>query len=126
MFIISLNPISLLLNRRCRGYQIEGMNITHVLYMDDLKGYCNGVKSLEAMCHLIEEFTKDIGMEMGLSKCGVINIKRGEYVSLGDITLTSGGVIQELKQEDSYKYLGIEELVGLKHEMVKEKAPEVA
>ena len=90
--------------------------------MDDLKGYCNGVKSLEAMCHLIEEFTKDIGMGMGLSKCGVINIKRGEYVSLGDITLTSGGVIQELKQEDSYKYLGIEELVGLKHEMVKEKA----
>ena len=41
LFIISINPISLLLNRRCRGYQLEGMNVTHILYMDDLKGYCN-------------------------------------------------------------------------------------
>ena len=51
------------------------MNVTHILYMDDLKGYCNNLQSLQKMCEVIEEFTHDIGMELGLSKCGVINIQ---------------------------------------------------
>ena len=121
LFIISINPISLLLNRRCRGYQLEGMNVTHILYMDDLKGYCNNFQSLQKMCDIIEEFTCDIGMELGLSKCGVINIQKGKYAGLGNITLKSGGVIQELGEDDVYKYLGTEELIGISHEKVKEK-----
>ena len=75
LFIISINPLSLLLNRKCRGYNLEGNNMTHILYMDDLKGYCESYKSLEKMCLLIEEFTVDIGMELGLSKCSVIHIQ---------------------------------------------------
>ena len=121
LFIISVNPISLLLNRKCRGYKLEGMNLTHVLYMDDLKGFCDSPKSLQVMCEIIEEFTCDIGMELGLSKCGVIHIQKGKYASLGSITLKSGGVIQELKAEEFYKYLGIEELVGIDHKKVKER-----
>ena len=120
LFIISINPISLLLNRKCRGYKLEGINLTHILYMDDLKGYCDSPKSLEVMCHLIEEFTKDIGMELGLSKCGVIHMSRGRYASLGGIILKSGGVIQELQENEHYKYLGIEELIGIDHEKVKD------
>ena len=73
------------------------------------------------MCDIIEEFTCDIGMEMGLSKCGVIHIQKGKYANLGSITLKSGGVIQELGNEEVYKYLGIEELVGISHDKVKEK-----
>ena len=100
---------------------MEGMNVTHMLYMDDLKGYCSSLKSLQNMCDIIQEFTQDIGMEMGLSKCGVIHIQKGKYASLGSITLQSGGIIQELGEEEVYKYLGIEELVGISHEKVKEK-----
>ena len=97
------------------------MNVTHMLYMDDLKGYCNSRESLQKMCDIIEEFTQDIGMEMGLNKCGVIHIQKGKYARLGSITLKSGGVIKELCEDEVYKYLGIEELVGISHEKVKEK-----
>ena len=121
LFIISINPISLLLNRRCRGYRMEELNMTHVLYMDDLKGYCDGPESLKSMCYLIEEFTRDIGMEMGLNKCAVIHIKKGKHEKLGGITLKSGGVIQELQDGECYKYLGVDELVGIDHDKMKEK-----
>ena len=44
---------------------------------------------------------------------------KGKFVNLGDVTLRSGGVIQQLKEDECYKYLGIEELVGIKHEQMK-------
>ena len=88
--------------------------------MDDLKGYSKNPKSLEKMCQIIEMFTKDIGMELGLSKCGIVHIKKGKYAKLGSVELESGGVIQELEETECYKYLGMEELVGVHHEAVKE------
>ena len=121
LFIISVNPISLLLNRKCQGYHLGDLHITHTLFMDDLKGYCNNPRSLKKMCDLIERFTTDIGMELGLGKCGVVHIKGGKYAKLGGVTLESGGLIKELEENECYKYLGIEELVGLCHESVKEK-----
>ena len=78
------------------------------------------------MCDLIERFTTDIGMELGLGKCGVVHIKGGKYAKLGGVTLESGGLIKELEENECYKYLGIEELVGLCHETVKEKIPKKA
>ena len=119
LFIISINPISLLLNRKCKGYHLGDIHISHTLFMDDLKGYCNNPRSVKKMCDLIERFTTDIGMELGLSKCGVVHIKGGKYAKLGGITLESGGLIKELEQHECYKYLGIEELVGLCHDAVR-------
>ena len=54
LFIISINPISLLLNRKCQGYHLGEVHITHTLFMDDLKGYCSNPRSLKKMCDLIE------------------------------------------------------------------------
>ena len=121
LFIISINPLSLLLNRRCQGYYLNDLHITHTLYMDDLKGFSKNPQGLEKMCHVIEMFTNDIGMELGLNKCNIVHIQKGKYAKLGSVTLKSGGIIQELGKEESYKYLGMEELVGLHHEAVKEK-----
>ena len=121
LFIMALNPLSLLLNRRCQGYRLNDLHVTHILYMDDLKGYCNSYGSLKVMAEVIEQFTKDIGMEIGLPKCKVINLVRGKYCRLGDVVLNSGGVIKELESSEMYKYLGMEELDGTKHEVMKEK-----
>ena len=121
LFIIALNPLSLLLNRRCSGYMLEGLNITHCLYMDDLKSYSNSYDGLVKMVAVISDFSSDIGMSLGLSKCKVVNIKRGKYAAMGGVKLKSGGVIEELGEDEAYKYLGIEELVGVRHEKMKEK-----
>ena len=121
LFIIAINPLSLLLNRRCSGYRLDGLNVTHCLYMDDLKGYSNSYKGIEKMFEVIDQFSKDIGMSLNLAKCKIVNIKKGKLVALGGIELKSGGVIEELGENDVYKYLGIEELAGVSHERMKEK-----
>ena len=121
LFILAINPLSLLLNRRCKGYQLSDLHVSHVLYMDDLKGFCCSYEGLKKMAWLINEFSSDIGMELGLTKCKVINMVGGKYAKLGGITLKDGGVIEELGQDEMYKYLGIEELDGIRHVQMKEK-----
>ena len=60
-------------------------------------------------------------MELGLSKCSVIHIQKGKFANLGGVTLRSGGIIQQLKEDEGYKYLGIEELVGILYELKKRR-----
>ena len=33
LFVIVLNPLSWLLNKECKGYAVNGMQITHLVYM---------------------------------------------------------------------------------------------
>ena len=57
LFIIAINPLSLLLNRKCSGYSLGGLNVTHTLYMDDLKGFCSSYVNIKKMVLLIERFS---------------------------------------------------------------------
>ena len=86
IFIIALNPLSLIINRRCSGYKMGNIWISHLWYMDDLKGYSNSYANLVKMANLIETLSSDIGMEFGLSKCKVINMVNGRYKIIGGIT----------------------------------------
>ena len=121
IFIIALNPLSLIINRRCNGYKIGDIQITHLWYMDDLKGFTDSYKNLCRMANLIVSMSRDIDMEFGLSKCKCINIIKGKHAKIGGIQLQSGGTMEELSSEEFYKYLGIEELETIKHEVVKDK-----
>ena len=119
IFIIALNPLSLIINRRCTGYKIGDIRISHLWYMDDLKGFTDSFENLCKMANLIETMSNDIGMEFGLSKCKCVNIVGGKHQKVGSIKLQSGGIMEELNEDESYKYLGIEELETIKHEAVK-------
>ena len=121
LFILAINPLSLLINRRCKGYRLKEIHISHVLYMDDIKAFSNSFEGVKKMAHLIETFSTDIGMELGLSKCKVVNMVAGRYARCGDVTLKNGGVIKELGPDEMYKYLGVEELDGIRHQEMKEK-----
>ena len=126
LFILALNPLSLLINRRCRGYNFCGFHICHIMYMDDIKTFSSSHKNMVKMALLIEKFSSDIGMELGLSKCKVVNLVAGRYAELGGVVLESGGVIDELREDGVYKYLGIKELDGFKHEQMKENVMKAA
>ena len=121
IFIIALNPLSLIINRQCRGYKIGEIWISHLWYMDDLKGYTNSYESLCLLANLIDSLSTDIGMEFGLSKCKCINMVGGRYKQVGSIQLQSGGIIEEIEPGGFYKYLGVEELDSIKHEDIKAK-----
>ena len=103
LFIISVNPISLLLNRKCQGYYLGDIHITHSLYMDDLKGFTNSYDNMCKLANLIESMSSDIVMKFGLSKCKCINIVKGKYQKLGGIKLQSGGLMEEVNAEETYQ-----------------------
>ena len=110
-----------MINRHCKGYKMGEICITHLWYMDDLKGYTDSYASLCKMANLIEMMSNNIGMEFGLSKCQCINMENGRYKKTGDIVLNTGGVMKEVVENGEYKYLGIEELDSIRHDKVKEK-----
>ena len=60
-------------------------------------------------------------MKFGLEKCATAEFKRGKLATTTSIRLDEETTIKELRQEDSYKYLGINEAEGIQHAKMIEK-----
>ena len=89
--------------------------------MDDLKLYENSEKEAERLTNTVRNFSKDIAMEFGISKCSHVTAKAGKLVSVGGMEISSGEVIPELEPDKGYKYLGILEAEDIIHNEMKEK-----
>ena len=103
LFVIGLIPLSHILRKVNAGYQLgkgQYKKINHLLFMDDLKLYGNSGKETEKLTNTVRIFSKDIAMEFGISKCAHVTMKAGKLVSVGGMELSSGGVIQELEEEN--------------------------
>ena len=59
-------------------------------------------------------------MEFGLSKWGVLTMKRGKLVKSEGIPMLNGQMMTNI-EESGYKYLGILEADGVKHEAMKDQ-----
>ena len=70
---------------------------------------------------LITVFTNDIGMEFGADKCAYLRIQKGERSSLGSTFEINGLELSELKEGESYKYLGMDEDIAIIGEINKDK-----
>ena len=77
MFIIALIPITHVLRSTKMGYQIEkdGPSLNHTLFMDDLKLFGKSEKEIDSLVKTVQHCSADIGMEFGVSKCAVVNLK---------------------------------------------------
>ena len=64
--------------------------------------------------------SEDIKMEFGLPKCGVLIMKRGKVVKSEGISMPDGKMMKNI-EEGGYKYLGILEADGVKHEEMKDQ-----
>ena len=78
-----------------------------IIIMDDLKLYGKSLNELDSLVETTRIYSKDIGMEFGISKCAVLEMKRGRVVDSNGIDLPSGETIKTLESNDGYKYLGI-------------------
>lgn len=111
-FCLALNPLSNVLNDSKYGFNLKYNNETikcsHSMYMDDIKLYASNKKQLEALIKTTDRITRDINMEFGFDKCKSISINRGKRV-MENFELDGGGIIAAMKEEDIYKYLGIEQ-----------------
>ena len=88
--------------------------------MDDLKLYGKNLKELDSLVETTRIYGKDIGMEFGISKCAILEIKRGKVVDSNGIDLPSGETIKAIESNDGYKYLGIIQYEATKNTEMKE------
>ena len=89
--------------------------------MDDLKLYACSDYEVEGLLKTVKAFSDDIGMEFGLNKCAKTTFKHGKLESADNVVLDDESVINELKQEGTYKYLGVNEGDGIQHSKMKGK-----
>ena len=93
--------------------------ISHLLYMDDLKLIAKSKEELKKEIQIVKAFSDDILMEFGLEKCAKIAFKRGKPVHWQNVMIDINRDIQELEQGNTYKYLGIDESEGIRHQQMK-------
>jgi hypothetical protein len=60
-------------------------------------------------------------MEFGLEKCAKIRFERGKLVHSQNLVRDFNREIQELEEEKTYKYIGIEESEGIQHQQMKQR-----
>ncbi|KAF2891214.1 hypothetical protein ILUMI_14959 [Ignelater luminosus] len=116
-------PLTYELNRVNCGYQIKNENakVSNLLYMDDLKIFGKNVQELKKKMKVIQTYSTDIGMEMGLEKCAKVTFKRGERVKSEDIEVGGSDLSKELGENEAYKYLGMNESRGIDETQVKDR-----
>ena len=72
--------------------------------MDDLKLFAKNEDQLDSLVNTVRIFSEDIKIELGLSKCVVLIIKRGKEVKSEEISIPDGKMLKNI-EEGGYKYL---------------------
>ena len=107
LFILSVNPLSLLLQKQ-EGYQIgkdkRETNISHLFFVDDLKLLASTIIKMMKLLETVTKFTNDVGMTFGENKCAYQYIERGKRKERGKTISVNGLNIKEVREGYHYKY----------------------
>nr|XP_034834220.1 uncharacterized protein LOC117990836 [Maniola hyperantus] len=122
-FCLSLNPLSTLLEGSGTGFQFRrgGTKVPHLLYMDDLKLLAPNATRLQELLNVTTDFSNSIRMELGLDKCAVMHVERGQVTHSAEMSLEPS-TIRTLSEAESYRYLGMSQSLGVKETDVKQYA----
>ena len=77
--------------------------------MDDLKYYAKDEGELSTQLHIIEQFSADINMTIGTSKCAKATFHGGNLVGSNGFPLKDSSIINDVNVEGFYNYLGIDQ-----------------
>ena len=121
LFRLALVPLSNELNNRGYGHNIYEEKINHLFYMDDLKLYGKNDYKLDGLLKTVKTFSDDIGITFGPDKCAKARFISRKLKYTSSIVIDTDTKIKELDQEETYKYLGIEEGDGIQHGKMKDK-----
>ena len=125
LFILSLNPLSFLLNET-DGYKMAINTIyekilIHLFFVDDLKLYAATLQQSKLQLDIVTTFSRDIGMAFGEDKCGYVCIERRKKKSLGKSYIMNGVTIRDLEEGEPYRYLGQDETIGYDGKLNKDR-----
>ena len=117
---MSLFPLSSILNDLYKGFVVDGIVISHLLYLDDLKLCSKSEQDMFTLVNTVRTFSDDIGMTFGFSKCATLVVNHGKVADCTDIELPEG-TIEALPILSAYKYLGVLEAGEFQHKEVKSR-----
>ena len=89
--------------------------------MDDIKLYADSDENLQKLIQIVHEYSNDIHMEFGLDKCAKCTLKKGVKAETDGFQLEDGSIIEDLQEDATYKYLGIEENTNIQHKQMRTK-----
>ena len=82
LFVICMISLSQILRKLKSGYTFKNRKkLNYLLLMDDLKISAKSEPEIKGLVSTVQILSKDIGMEFGIKKCGVLVLKRGKVVS---------------------------------------------
>ena len=113
LFILTVNPLSFML-RKVKGYSYgtyRNSNITHNVFVDDLKLCASNINILKKQPDLVTTFSKDTGMTFGGDKCAYQQVENGKLIKNTE-HLEMNLFIKPIKDGDTYKYLRINENIS--------------
>ena len=122
LFVMTMIPLTLMLRKTNIFYEVgkKGERINHLLFMDYLKLFAKYMDEIDSSVNTVRIFSEDIKMEFGLSKCGVLIMKRGKVAESDGLCMPDGTMMRNI-EEGGYKYLGILEVDGIEHDEMKEQ-----
>ena len=125
LFVLTVNPLSYLLHKE-EGYLLgsnEGrQNLTHLCFVDDLKLYASTVTKLRRLLGMVTQFSNVVAMRFGVTKRAFQLITRGRREASNTPLIVNNLTLQEIEEGDHYKYLGMDESVGINGNLNKTKA----
>ncbi|KAL0839729.1 hypothetical protein ABMA28_016372 [Loxostege sticticalis] len=121
-FCLALNPLSKLLNESNRGFKLKHnnshINLSHLLYMDDIKLFASNINELYELAEITENFSRDIKMNFGVDKCKILSVNKGK-IELHRYTLQNNEIIDALEENNTYKYLGFHQAKQINQKQTK-------
>ena len=94
----SLNGILKKVNT-CYKWGKKEYKLNHLLLTDDLKLYAKSEEQTNTLVGTVYVFSTNIGMEFGITKCGILTMKRGKIVKSEGIKLPDGEVMNRLDRK---------------------------
>ena len=126
LFCLAMAPISHAINSLEGRYvtasgKLKGMqtSLSHLFYMDDLKLFANSSESLTMQIKVVASISEDISMKLNVKKCAATHFvpkrkRQDQNEEATDAQDDESIHFPILDAEAAYKYLGIEQNVGLK------------
>ena len=91
LFVIFMISLTQTLRKVKSGYTLKnGEYLNHILFMDDLKIYAKTGREGNGLVSTVQILSNNIGMEVGIQKCGILIYKRAKVVSSKVVEMPHG------------------------------------
>ena len=116
LFVLAVNLLSYLLSKE-DGIKLtiedEIKIISHLFLVDDLKLFASSLARMEKLLDIVTQFTNDVGMTFGKTKCAYQAIQKGKRIEYNQVLKMNGLTVKEIENGDHYTYLGMDESIGM-------------